>query len=394
MIANNLKHFLRALVVTHQLRKLFVAAIVASFVLDAITVSLAMPQGKGNANATPAGRTFNATAPAPDLPVSSGVCRQENFALFEGPDIGDIAADTSCPSVINAIRTAYLNGEKPLTSKSFYYLSELQPFLGNNYSKLPCFLKAVGGTEFGSATLVIDQSVTLSQQLVIPSRYTLAGVGINGQGELRFTGLGNGASAVRLDTQATNITIRDLAIGRVDGGVNVGIDVSRANKVFIRDVLVTGFFAGIYGSRPGTNAISVYIDRSSVFQNEYNIVMHRNAFHWRIRDSILNQAGCWGLRIFGPLGDPVPSNGEPVYGNDHLVQGSRFEGSGVGGAILGSDSAMLMNNRFEQNGGNGGVGIMIQSSASRTRLISNYLSGNILINQGSQTQSFGAITDP
>jgi hypothetical protein len=55
---------------------------------------------------------------------------------------------------------------------------------------------------------------------------------------------------------------------------------------------------------------------------------------------------------------------------------------------------MLMNNRFEQNGGNGGVGIMIQSSASRTRLISNLLSGNSLINQGSQTQSFGAIINP
>jgi hypothetical protein len=120
----------------------------------------------------------------------------------------------------------------------------------------------------------------------------------------------------------------------------------------------------------------------------------RNAFHWRIRDCILNQAGCWGLRIFGPQGDPASANGEPVYGNDHLIQGCRFEACGTGGAILGSDSAMLMNNRFGQNGGNGGVGIMIQSSASRTRLISNLLSGNSLINQGSQTQSFGAITDP
>ena len=143
-----------------------------------------------------------------------------------------------------------------------------------------------------------------------------------------------------------------------------------------------------------TTGISVYIDRCSVFQNDYNIVTHRNAFHWRIRDCILNQAGCWGLRIFGPQGDPAPANGEPGYGNDHLIQGCRFEACGTGGAILGSDSAMLMNNRFEQNGGNGVVGIMIQSSASRTRLISNLLSGNSLINQGSQTQSFGAITDP
>ena len=378
--------------ISDHMRKLFVAAVIASFVLGAISAGNATPRSKENVKAA---QTFDSTSPAPDLPVTSGVCRQEKFALFEGPDIGDIAARHELPVSHQCDQDCIPDmASKPLTSKSFYYLSELQPFLGNNYAKLPCFLKAVGGTEFGSATLVIDQSVTLSEQLVIPSRYTLAGVGINGQGELRFTGLGDGASAIRFDTQATNITIRDLAIGRLDGGVNVGIDVSRANKVFIRDVLVTGFFAGIYGSRPGTTAISVYIDRCSVFQNDYNIVMHRNAFHWRIRDCILNQAGCWGLRIFGPLGDPVPANGEPVYGNDHLVQGCRFEACGTGGALLGSDSAMLMNNRFEQNGGNGGVGIMIQSTASRTRLISNLFSGNSLINQGTQTQSFGTIADP
>jgi hypothetical protein len=41
-----------------------------------------------------------------------------------------------------------------------------------------------------------------------------------------------------------------------------------------------------------------------------------------------------------------------------------------------------------------GAGIMIQSSASGARLISNTLSGNSLIDQGSQMQSFGSITDP
>jgi hypothetical protein len=91
----------------------------------------------------------------------------------------------------------------------------------------------------------------------------------------------------------------------------------------------------------------------------------------------------------------IIDTGHPVFATQpHLIQGCRFEACGTGGAILGSDSAMLMNNRFEQNVGNGGVGIMIQSSASRTRLISNLLSANSLINQGSQTQSFGAITDP
>jgi len=332
---------------------------------------------------------------ADDPPITSGVCQQEKFALFEGPDSGDITGiDNGCTKAVDDLKAAIDTGKKPVTSSAFIYLSELEPFLGRGYQKLPCFLKALKGTQFASATLVIDRSVTLSEPLILPSRFTLAGTGIDGTGNLIFTGLADGVAAISFDNQATNITIRDISIGRLNGGVNVGIDVSRANKVFIRDVLVTGFFAGIYGSRPGTTAISVYIDRCSVFQNDYNIVMHRNAFHWRIRDCILNQAGCWGLRIFGPLGDPVPANGEPVYGNDHLVQGCRFEACGTGGALLGSDSAMLMNNRFEQNGGNGGVGVMIQSTASRTRLISNLFSGNSMINQGTQTQSFGTIADP
>lgn len=333
------------------------------------------------------------TSDRQDLPIASGVCQQEKFALFEGPDIHDIAGvDNGCPQVINAIRAAILMGKKPLTSRHLYYLSELAPYIGPNYSKLPCFLKAVKNTEFGAATLVIDEPVTLSEPLVIPSRYTLAGTGIDGEGSLRFTGLADGVAAIRLDSQATNITIRDISIGRLNGGVNLGIDVSRANKVFIRDVLVTGFFAGIYGSRPNTFALSVYIDRCSVFGNDYNIVMHRNAFHWRIRDCILSQARCWGLRIFGSNDDPVPTAaGEQVWGNDYLVQGCRFESCGSGGALVGSDSAMLMNNRFEQNGGVGGIGIRILPTATRTRLISNYFSDNVLLNQGAQTQSYGNI---
>ncbi|HMS85383.1 MAG TPA: NosD domain-containing protein [Nitrospira sp.] len=221
----------------------------------------------------------------------------------------------------------------------------------------------------------------MSEPLVIPSRFTLAGTGIDGQGRLRFIGLSDGVAAIRFDNGATNITIRDLSIGRVDGGVNAGIDLSRANKVYIHDVLVTGFFAGIYGSRPDTNALSVYVDCCSIFNNSYNIAIHRNAFHWRIRDCILNQAQCWGVRVFGSGDDPAPRPTSPNsgWGNDHLISGCRIEGCGHGGVLLGSDSAMLMNNRFEQNGGVGGVGISVLPTATRTRLVSNLLASNRLL---------------
>ena len=204
-----------------------------------------------------------------DLPIGSVDCQTEKFGLFRGPDIVDITGiDNGCPDVINAIRSAILHGQHPLTSRHLYYLSELAPFLGRNCERLPCFLKAVNGTEFGAATLVIDEPVTLSEPLVIPSRYTLAGTGIDGEGALRFTGLANGVSAIRFDSQATNITIRDIAIGRLDGGTNIGIDVSRANKVFIRDVIVTGSSLSYWCSVAG-DAILERISR-----NSFNSVEH------------------------------------------------------------------------------------------------------------------------
>lgn len=326
-----------------------------------------------------------------DLPKDSGVCKLNKFALFEGPDLTDITApDPGCPKAIEKLdkynQQLKNQGKKPLNTH-FYFFSEIEDVIGG-CKNLPCFLKAVANTNYSNATLIIDKDCNLSEPLVIPSRFTLAGVGIDGAGRLIFDNLPDGVSAIRLERSATNITIRDLSIGRSGGGVNIGIDVSRANKVFIRDIIVTGFFAGIYGSRPNTKAISVYIDRCSVFQNDYNIVMHRNAFHWRIRDCILNQAKCWGLLIFGKDNDPVPPpENNMVWGNDYLISGCRFEGSGIGGALLGSDAAMLMNNRFEQNGGVGGIGVKIQPSAANTRMVSNVISSNKVLNKSKKLQT-------
>jgi len=323
-----------------------------------------------------------------DLPEDSGVCKLNNFALFEGSDPMD-KPDPGCPEAIENLEKYNQQlkdeGKKPLNTH-FYFLSEIEDVIGG-CQNLPCFLKAVANTKYSNATLIIDKVCHLSEPLVIPSRFTLAGVGIDGEGQLIFNNLPDGVSAIGLDQAATNITIRDLAIGRVGGGVNIGIDVSRANKVFIRDVIITGFFAGIYGSRPGSLALSVYVDRSSIFGNDYNIVMHRNAFHWRIRDCILNQAKCWGLLIFGKDNDPVPPpENNMVWGNDYLISGCRFEGSGIGGALLGSHAAMLMNNRFEQNGGVNGIGVKILPSGTATRMVSNVFSANKVLDESKEPE--------
>jgi hypothetical protein len=220
-------------------------------------------------------------------------------------------------------------------------------------------------------------------------------VGINGKGELRFSGFADGVSAIQFaqgistPSEARNITIRDLSIGYIDGGQNIGIDVSFASKVYIHNRQVTNFFVGIFGSRPNTHALYVYIDHCSVFDNDWNIVMRSNVFHWRIRDCILKQARCWGLRIFGP--DRVA--GILGVGNDYLISGCRFEGCGLG-ALVGSDSAMFMNTRFEGNGmAFGRRGIRILNTATKTRLVSNYFSANTILDNSSpgETQDWGSI---
>jgi hypothetical protein len=118
--------------------------------------------------------------------------------------------------------------------------------------------------------------------------------------------------------------------------------------------------------------------------------MRSNAFHWRIRDCILKQARCWGLRIFEP--DRVA--GILGVGNNYLISGCRFEGCGLGGALVGSDSAMFMNNRFDGNGmAFGRRGIRILNTATKSRLVSNYFSANTILDNSSpgETQDWGSI---
>jgi hypothetical protein len=335
-------------------------------------------------------------------------CREERFSIFQEPQ----GVEPLVPSCTSAQQTDFINNinsqlDTTFTNKSFFFLSELENVIGPAEQNLPCFFKAIciaqNQTDLGTITLVIDRSCTLSEPIVIPSRFTLAGVGMDGKGSLGFNGLADGVSAIQfaqgIDNEgqptgkATNITIRDLSIGYVDGGQNIGIDVSFANKVYIRNVQVTNFFAGIFGSRPNTHAMSVYIDHCGVFDNDWNIVMHSNANHWRIRDCILSRARCWGLRIFEPNAIAGTSGG----GNDHLISGCRIEGCALGGASVGSDSAMFMNNRFE---GNGIIfdnkAIQILKTATRTRLVSNYFSNNTVVDNSSgsgneMTRQWGSI---
>jgi Periplasmic copper-binding protein (NosD) len=292
------------------------------------------------------------------------------------------------------------SGIVSITSTRYFFWSDISDHIGGA-DNLPCFLSQIGGTMFGNSTLVLDGAVVLNEPLILPSRFPLAGVGIEGEGRLSFPSLPAGAAGIQFAPGAVDVTIRDLAIGGPGmGDINAGIDLSGASEVYIRDVLISNFYAGVYGARDTTSAISVHLNRCEIFHNVYNIAIHRHAFHWRIRDCQLNGARCWAIRIFGSADDPVEDSAGA--GNDYLIAGCRIEGAGFGGVRTGADSTILMNNRFEQNGGEGGIGILALPTATNTRLVSNYLASNAIVNlaEPDQTQCWGTIisglpnTDP
>src|SRR4029450_11196634 len=92
---------------------------------------------------------------------------------------------TSCP-VIPA------EGVEGLTNDHYYFLSEI-----GGCAQLACFLKQVSSSVHANSTLIVDQVCSgtnaIKETLVLPNRFTLAGVGIDGAGALGFDPPGNGA---------------------------------------------------------------------------------------------------------------------------------------------------------------------------------------------------------
>lgn len=310
-------------------------------------------------------------------------CEENPFTRYEAPPVPDPFSTVTGPSCAEELDLIG-NSVGSITSQRYYFWSEIQDIIeGTDGEKLPCFLREVrdrhhnpiGLFNLDNATLIIDIACSLSEPIIIPERFTIAGTGLDGEGRLLFHDLADGVSAIQLDdkgkeNKARNITLRDIRIaGEGFQPYNIGVDVSRASKVYIKNCEITDFHTGLFGGRPTTSAMSVYIDQCNIYANSWNVVMYDTPHHWRIRDCILGHANCSGVRIFS--------------GNDHLISGCRIENCGENGAKIGpaSDAVMFMNNRFEKNGGVGGVGIQILPTILRdtevqTRLVSNYFSSN------------------
>lgn len=310
--------------------------------------------------------------------------------------------DSNCPFSIPP------GGISGVTSPRFYFLSEI-----GGPSKLACFLDEVrralvngsnGGYHSG-ATLVIDDVVQISDTLVIPPEFTLAGVGLRGRGIIDCTNLPPNKPAIRIPPLApTSIpgtpfvatghaTIRDLRIEGIPSinRLQAGIDVDGALAV-LDNVRVAGLFVGIHGR----NTTSVRVDGCELVGNHYGVLAGSQSTHWRIVNTSMTNHRCWGAYVRGAS-------------NDVLITGCRFEQNAMGGLLLGAELpgtpmppvpsgqesvafVMIEHNRFEGNAnsftdGSGktgtvgvGLGIRINEDVLETRIFCNTFSTNRILN--------------
>jgi hypothetical protein len=62
--------------------------------------------------------------------------------------------------------------------------------------------------------------------------------------------------------------------------------VSNGDNIALKNVRVSGFAVGLYDR----HAYSVSVDRSTLYGNAFNIMIHWDANHWSVRDSTVGLA--------------------------------------------------------------------------------------------------------
>jgi hypothetical protein len=273
---------------------------------------------------------------------------------------------------ISACQAIPATGLRGVRNTHDYFLSEV-----GGCAQLACFLAQVPSTIHDYSMLVVDQTCSgksaIRDTLVLPDRFTLAGVGINGAGALEFQ-LPDGAPAIRFhdstDVTIRMTTIRDLTLAGHCCN-NVGIDVSNSQYVYVKNVRLQNFAFGVLGD----NAFSVFIDQSSVHDNAFNLVMGDNSTSWRVRDSTASQ-GLTGIYM-------APT------ARGHVVTGGRVEGNLGPGIRIEGQMNVVENTWFEGNGSlfNTLYGVSVASQAQKTRILSNLFSSQLIGDAGLETRS-------
>lgn len=220
--------------------------------------------------------------------------------------------------------------------------------------------------------LVVDQQCgPYAATLTLPGRMTLSGVGRDGESALLFSGLAASAPALAIAAGQGHVQVRDLLVRNIaPARAGIGLRLDGNHMVSLDGVRIDRFNTGVLGQV----AFSTLIYRSNISNNGSNLILGQETNGWRVRDSVLGQAGGWSVMVRGP-------------NNDVLFDGNRLESNLRGGFLLNSFGAVLSNNRLEFNGaGFGFHGIEVTPAAEQSRLLHNYFSSDVIVDNGTDTR--------
>ncbi len=266
-----------------------------------------------------------------------------------------------------------------VTSRRFYYLSEiLPPAIGPNDPAcgfwLGCFLDQVAGTVHDTATLVIDRQCVSRRTLVVPDRFVLAGVGLDGAGRLLFN-LPSSARAVRFKPPAAtpvvirHSQIRDLSIGNLRCCGQVGIDLSNSTLVDIENVRVSDFAFGIAGHASYFNTI----EGSNLSTNGVGIRQGDDTTTWQMRENAISFSRLAGIGFHATTRASV-------------VSGGVLESNPFGAIFLRGTGNIVQSTWFETNGtSNGGFAIRVPPAATNSRILTSLFSNNDILDLSPST---------
>lgn len=268
---------------------------------------------------------------APDLP-------------FPGPSPpGPDGIELPCPGMFPDLDTTS-------TNPKYLFLKEvgggkcLKPFLDQVLSL------GEDGPHWGG-TLILDEVVDLPDPITIPRNFTLAGVGIHGNGGLRIptdlSGPNPKGPAITFDSGGNSV-LRDLNIEAAVGGITLGkpdglFVASNTGPIYIDGVRVSGLNTALRG----VHATAIYVSNCSFDGNSLHIELKGACKHCRIRDSDIRFGAVAGIIIRGPGAE------------DTLIHGCQFEGNGeipfpikdrCAISIDDSFGTFIFGNRFESNG--------------------------------------------
>jgi hypothetical protein len=196
-------------------------------------------------------------------------------------------------------------------------------------------------------------------------------LGPQGRGGFSFVNTTGGSISIEKPNHADYIVIENLAIEGPGRGTSIGLDLSNAGIIIVRQSVIRRFGIGVYGK----NTFSAWFVNNNVSGNFVdNFRLEGESNSWRVRDGIVSQAGvgnnncdvsggCYGVRIDS--------------GNDVVIDGVRFESNKTAAILARGAFLRVNNNRFERNGTFGHyVAVRIEKDSRQTMLLGNYYSSD------------------